>query len=91
MIWERYSFIIYQKNAIGFKLLQYTHGAIQNVCYEWTDDIEVIVNPSDPELRKYFEQEWSFKDMEQFLPKRSLAWELLDASKGILIHHLVRN
>ena len=64
------------KNSIGYKIMQYTHGNIQTIRYEWEENIDVIVNPIEEKYLKYFRGQWSFEEMEKFLPKRSLKAEL---------------
>ena len=64
------------KHSIGYKIMQYTHGSIQSIRYEWKDSIEFIVNPTEEKYLKYFRGEWEFEDIKKFLPKRSLQSEL---------------
>jgi len=64
------------KHSIGYKIMQYTHGSIQSIRYEWEDSIDFIVNPTEEKYLKYFRGNWDFEDIEKFLPKRSLPSEL---------------
>ena len=64
------------KHSLGYKMMQYTHGNIQTIRYEWKDNIDFIVNPTDEKYRKYFIEKWQINEMEQFLPNRSLSSEL---------------
>ena len=34
--------------------MQYTHGNIQTIRYEWKDNIEFIINPKEEKYLKYF-------------------------------------
>ena len=70
------------KNSIGYKILQYTHGSIHNVRYEWENDIEVIVNPTEEKYVKYFKNTWTHNDIQSMFPKRSLFGEFTEAFKG---------
>ena len=64
------------KHSLGYKMMQYTHGNIQTIRYEWKDNIDFLVNPTDEKYRKYFIEKWQINQMEQFLPNRSLSSEL---------------
>lgn len=64
------------KHSIGYKIMQYTHGSIQTIRYEWEDSIDFIVNPTDEKYLKYFRDSWNFDEMEKFIPKRTLVNEL---------------
>ncbi len=64
------------KHSIGYKIMQYTHGSIQSIRYEWEDSIDFIVNPTEEKYLKYFRGNWTLDEMEKFLPKRSLSKEL---------------
>ncbi len=68
------------KNSIGYKIMQYTHGNIQTIRYEWEDNIEFIVNPTEEKYLKYFQNKWTLEEIQNFLPKRSLSGELVDAA-----------
>ena len=64
------------KHSIGYKIMQYTHGNIHTIRYEWEGNIEVIVNPTEEKYSKYFRGNWEINEIEKFLPKRSLTCEL---------------
>ena len=68
------------KYSLGYKLMQYTHGNIQTIRYEWSESIEVIVNPSEEKYLKYFKGNWDIKEMEIMLPKRGLVSELFSTT-----------
>ena len=70
------------KYSIGFKLLQYTHGNIQTIRYEWEGDIELIVNPTDEKYLSYFRDPWSERQMHSMIPSSSMGKELWDTTKG---------
>ena len=70
------------QHSLGFKILQYTHGEIQNVRYEWEGEIEFLVNPEDEKYVKYFKKVWTVQDASVFFPKRSLAQELWATTKA---------
>jgi ubiquinone/menaquinone biosynthesis C-methylase UbiE len=77
-----YLFLDYlPRNSFGFKILQRTQFQIFNVSYEWKNDIEFIVDPTDSEIMKYFTETWDQKMYEQIIPKRSMRNEYL-AFKG---------
>ena len=69
-------------HSLGYKILQYTHGEIQNVRYEWDGEIEFLVNPTEEKYMKYFKKVWTVEDANLFFPKRSLVSELWGAVKA---------
>lgn len=69
--------------SLGYKILQYTHGDIETIRYEWEGDIEIIVNPKEEKYRKYFTNPWTVQDAEFFFPKKNIRSELADALKAI--------
>jgi ubiquinone/menaquinone biosynthesis C-methylase UbiE len=64
------------KHSLGYKIMQYTHGNIHTIRYEWKDSIDVIVNPTEEKYLKYFQEKWEINEIENFLPNRSLTYEL---------------
>jgi len=67
------------KHSLGYKMLQNTHGYIQNIKIEWKDDLEVIVNPTEDKYLKYFKPDCSIDDLKTLFPQKSLFKELLDS------------
>lgn len=72
------------KNSIGYKILERTHPNIHTVRIEWKDSFEFVVNPEDPALMRYFEETWTEEMVAQNFPRRSLGFELLNASRAFL-------
>ena len=70
------------KHSLGYKMLQYTHGDLQNVRYEWSEGMEFLVNPTEEKYRKYFTKTWDVDDASVFFPKRSLMAELWEACRA---------
>lgn len=81
------------KNSIGYKIMQHTHQNIFTVRYEWEGDIEVLVNPSERKYTDCFMKEWTSKEINQFLPQRSLIQELREAigACGIICKTLIKS
>jgi SAM-dependent methyltransferase len=63
------------KNSIGFKIMQDTHSDLTLMKYEWTDDIEVLVNPVSSYYKDFFTKPWSEEVCNKFLAKRTLTKE----------------
>lgn len=70
------------KHSVAYKMLQYTHGEIQNVRYEWDGSIEFLVNPSEEKYLKYFRDTWTVEVARNYFPKRSMFAELWMATKA---------
>lgn len=69
--------------SLGYKIMQYTHGDIETVRYEWEGDIEILVNPKEEKYRKYFAKPWTLHEAQHFFPKRSIKQELWDTTKAL--------
>jgi len=72
-----------QKTSIGYKILMDTKPNFMTIRYEWKDEIEFVVNPSDETYQKYFTQYWDEEMVKTFFPHRSNADEFFDALKSL--------
>jgi SAM-dependent methyltransferase len=79
------------KNSVGFKITERTHPNLMTVRIEWETDFNYVVEPTDPEVRKYFSGEWKEEWGNDFFPPRSLGKEfkaamgaLWDISKSVV-------
>lgn len=72
------------KQSIGFKILERTHPNLQTIRIEWADDFAYEINPTDPEVLKYFYDRWQLEWGDEFFPKKTKAQELKDASFAFL-------
>ena len=61
--------------SIGYKILLKTYPDILTVRYEWTDNVEVLVNPEDEKYMKYFNKQWSEVELNERFPKKGLMKE----------------
>jgi SAM-dependent methyltransferase len=68
--------------SLGYKIMQYTHGNVETIRYEWNGKIEFLVNPTEEKYRKYFTQAWDVEFASHFFPQRSLGAELWEVSKA---------
>lgn len=71
-----------QKTSVAYKLLSETKPNFMTVRYEWENEIEFIVNPTEPELLKYFTSAWDEEMTKVFFPestKLSEWWSVLKA------------
>jgi len=75
-----YLFLRYlPKHAMGWKILQRTHPEIMTMNYEWKDNIELLVNPTDPYYLKYFKEPWNQEFSDKFITHRSQGSEVRSA------------
>lgn len=83
----------FPKNSIGFKILERTHPNILTIRYEWKDNIDYLINPDDPEILKYFKDQWNEDAFNNFMPKRSLFNELMAATSafGMVIKSVIKS
>jgi SAM-dependent methyltransferase len=63
------------KHSIGFKIMERTHQNLLWVRIEWEKDFKYVIDPSDPELLKYFSGKWKYEWRDDFFPARSLGKE----------------
>lgn len=70
------------KKSLGYKIMQYTHGNVETIRYEWRDTIDFVINPEEEKYRKYFTEIWDVDFAANFFPKRTIAQEVWEAAKG---------
>lgn len=68
------------KHSIGFKIAERTHPNLMTIRIEWEHDFSYKVEPTDPEIRKYFTGGWNAEWGNEFFPERSAAKELKEAT-----------
>ncbi len=67
-------------HSIGFKILERTHPNLMTVRIEWENDFDYEVEPTDPEITKFFKGKWSNEWADDFFPNKSMSQEFRDAS-----------
>ncbi len=77
------------KNSIGYKIMERTHPNLFTVRIEWDGSFDYVIEPTDPEIRKYFYGGWELEWGDEFFPKRTLLQEFKEAS--LAFGDLVRN
>ena len=73
------------KHSIGFKILERTHPNLITIRLEWKDDFKFVVNPTDPEILKYFSGKWQEDWAHVFFPPKTMWQEFKDAA-GAMWH-----
>ena len=68
------------KKSIGFKMIERTHPNIMTVRIEWDSNFDYVIEPQDPEIRKYFKEGWKAEWGDSFFPKRSMSQEFKEAA-----------
>lgn len=66
--------------SIGFKIMERTHPNLITIRIEWKDDFRFVIDPTDPEILKYFTEGWKLEWADAFFPKKSIWKEFIDAS-----------
>lgn len=69
-------------HSIGFKLLEKTHPNMITNRIEWEGDFKFVVNPTDPEILKYFTGKWKKEWADAFFPPKTKWQEFKDASNA---------
>lgn len=72
------------KHSIGFKILERTHPNILTVRIEWDGSFDYVVDPTDPEILKFFSLKWEEGWGDSFFPKKTMRQEFSDAASAFL-------
>lgn len=71
-------------HSIGFKILEQTHPNLITNRVEWKDSFDFVVDPTDPEILKYFTGKWQEQWADAFFPPKTKWEELKDSSRAFL-------
>ncbi|MFI5138239.1 MAG: class I SAM-dependent methyltransferase [Sphingobacteriales bacterium] len=71
------------KTSIGYKILERTHAGIITMNYEWADDMEILVNPTDPYYMNYFTKPWDESVCDKFFHRQSYGQEVLSTLRAM--------
>jgi SAM-dependent methyltransferase len=71
-------------HSIGFKILEKTHPNMITNRVEWEGDFKYVVDPTDPEILKYFTGKWKQEWADAFFPPKSYWQEMKDSSRAML-------
>jgi SAM-dependent methyltransferase len=70
------------KHSIGFKILEKTHPNLITNRVEWEGDFKCVVDPTDPEVLKYFTGKWKQEWADAFFPPKTKWQEFKDSSRA---------
>jgi len=70
-------------HSIGFKILEQTHPNLITNRVEWEGDFKYVVDPTDPEILKYFTGKWKQEWADAFFPPKSYWQEFKDSSRAM--------
>lgn len=65
-----------EKTSLAFKLLARTRPNLLTVRYEWSGEIDFVVNPPEQDVQQYFSGYWNEEMTRKFFPSNSLLGEL---------------
>lgn len=71
-------------HSIGFKIMERTHPNLITIRIEWENGFNYIIQPTDPEILKYFLGKWKQEWGSAFFPEKSMWQELKDTSGAFL-------
>lgn len=71
-------------HSIGFKIMERTHPNLITIRIEWEDNFDYVVEPTDPEILKYFKGKWKKEWAEAFFPQKTVWQEFKDTSGAFL-------
>lgn len=60
----------FQKISMPYKLLMKSQANFMTTRYEWEGEIDFEVNPTDPEVLKYFASPWDDQMVKQYFPSQ---------------------
>jgi SAM-dependent methyltransferase len=70
------------KHSIGFKILEKTHPNLITNRVEWEGDFKYVMDPTDPEILKYFTGKWKNEWADAFFPQKTKWQEFKDSSRA---------
>ena len=70
------------KHSIGFKMVERTHPNLVSIRIEWENDFNFTVEPTDPEVLKYFSGKWHDEWADDFFPPKTMLQEFRDATNA---------
>ena len=62
--------------SLPYKLLPFSEGELMHVRYEWKDEIDFLVNPTDEYYSKFFLKKWDRQMVCTLFPPRGFVTEL---------------
>ena len=71
------------KHSVGWKIIERTHPNIMTTRIEWEGDFSYVVEPTDPEILKYFKGIWKESWGDSFFPKKSMGQEFKDSMSAL--------
>lgn len=77
------NFLPYQ--SLAYKILQLAEPQLAVNRYEWKDNIDFIVNPTDEYYRSFFTQPWSIEMVMKIFPPSNAIKEIQKCIKGLCI------
>ncbi len=78
--WQNFGYVFLDylpKHSLGYKLMQRTHNDITNVTYEWSEEIEVLINPDSSYYYDLFTNPWNEATCKKLLSQNSIKSEVI--------------
>ena len=69
-------------HSIGFKILERTHPNLATIRIEWENDFNYVVEPTDPEILKFFTGKWETEWSHSFFPEKTIGREFKDTLRA---------
>lgn len=66
-------------HSLFFKCLLMSYGDLMTNRYEWKDEIEILVNPTDEKYLRYFTQPWTDEMVRHIFPQRSMCSDVFNS------------
>ncbi|SRR5215203_111210 len=67
------------KHSVGWKIIKRTHPNLETIRIEWDSDFQFVIEPTDPEVTKFFKGKWQLEWADSFFPQKTLVQEFKDA------------
>lgn len=68
----------------GHKIEQFSNSELIHIRYEWKDDIDFIVNPTEEHYSRFFLNKWDLEMLDTIYPKRNCFKELFRSGRSFL-------
>lgn len=70
-------------NSLSYKILTYTNGDIMINRYEWSCNVDILVNPEEEPYHSFFFDAWKRENAVKLFPKKSVLHEVGSIFKAI--------
>jgi SAM-dependent methyltransferase len=72
------------RHSIGFKIVERTYPNLETIRIEWEHDFNYVVEPTDPEILKFFSGKWKQEWSDSFFPRKTMTQEFRETMSAFM-------